>query len=296
MDIFAKPKNRMRMEFWEKHIPAYLTDKGNIVRTVIFTALFALLFINIYAPFGVNAWFEVTRVELFFYSSVVILAGVMVVVISRIIMYRLTKSTRLQYWHYGLWIFLEIVCMAFAYVVIEKLVLKDSRTLWDAFQVSLQNTALIILLPYFVLWLYFSWRDKNEKLQQLMEQGQVQGKGRKMVPFHDERGVLKFSVKEDDIYFLEAADNYVTINYFEKDKITYYLLRSTLKKLEDSLQGTSLYRCHRSYMVNADKVKLIKKEKDGLFIQLDLYSDKAIPLSKTYADHFLKEFAGIGMV
>lgn len=284
------------MDFWEHYIPAYLTDKGNIVRTVLFTALFALLFINIYAPFGVNTWFDVTRVQLFFYSSLVVLAGVMIVVISRVMMYQLAKKSNLRYWQYSLWIFIEIVCMALVYVIVEKLVLKDTRTAIEAFKISLQNTALIILLPYLVLWLYFSWRDKNEKLQRLIELSQQPGKSRKMVSFYDERGVLKFSVKEDDVYYLEAADNYVTIYYYDKSKLSYFLLRSTLKKLENTLTDSPFFRCHRSYMVNADKVKLIKKEKEGLFIQLGLNNDKNIPLSKTYADPFLKEFAGLGLV
>ena len=33
-------------------LPKYLTDKGNIVRLIALTAAFALVFINIYAPFG----------------------------------------------------------------------------------------------------------------------------------------------------------------------------------------------------------------------------------------------------
>jgi len=38
---------------WQEKIPAYLTEKSNIVRLILFTAAFALIFINLYAPFGV---------------------------------------------------------------------------------------------------------------------------------------------------------------------------------------------------------------------------------------------------
>jgi hypothetical protein len=36
----------------QKEIPAYLMLKSNIVRLILFTAFFALIFINVYAPFG----------------------------------------------------------------------------------------------------------------------------------------------------------------------------------------------------------------------------------------------------
>ena len=61
-----------------KKLPVYLTEKGNIVTTILFTAGFALLFLNLYTPFGVATWFEVSRPTLLLYASGVILAGVLV--------------------------------------------------------------------------------------------------------------------------------------------------------------------------------------------------------------------------
>ena len=71
-----------------KKLPGYLTEKGNIVTHILFTAGFALLFLNLYTPFGVATWFEVSKPTLLIYSSGVILAGILVVAISRIIMYQ----------------------------------------------------------------------------------------------------------------------------------------------------------------------------------------------------------------
>ncbi len=75
------------MADFQKPIPSYLNEKRNIIRMVIFTSLFALVFINIYSPFGADRWFNLTRLEFLTYSSLVILTGVLVVVVSRIIMY-----------------------------------------------------------------------------------------------------------------------------------------------------------------------------------------------------------------
>lgn len=64
-----------------------------------------------------------------------------------------------------------------------------------------------------------------------------------------------------------------------------------MKKTEENLAGTSIIRCHRSYMVNFEKVKVIRKDKDGLKLELDNPEVIDIPLSKTYADSVLHTFA-----
>jgi len=43
----------------QKEVPSYIVEKGNIIRLIIFTASFALVFINLYSPFGVTYWFTV---------------------------------------------------------------------------------------------------------------------------------------------------------------------------------------------------------------------------------------------
>ena len=103
-----------------KKLPAYLTEKGNIVTTILFTAGFALLFLNLYTPFGVSTWFEVSKPTLLVYSSGVILAGVLVVAISRILMYHHVKRGKsLLIWHYLIWVAAEIIAMALFFTLFE---------------------------------------------------------------------------------------------------------------------------------------------------------------------------------
>ena len=42
------------MPDFQKPIAPYLIEKKNIVNLILFTALFALVFINIYSPFGAD--------------------------------------------------------------------------------------------------------------------------------------------------------------------------------------------------------------------------------------------------
>lgn len=274
----------------QQPLPHYLVEKKNLLRLVLFTSLFALVFINIYSPFGADKWFNVTQLEFFTYSSLVILTGVLVVVISRIIMYYTCRRQMIKIWQYLAWIAAEVFVMALFYALFEKFVLKDSRIFEDLVKQSARNTALVLLLPYSILWLYFSWRDKKEQIERMGENQGIQDNSRDMIPFYDEKGLLKFSVKKESLYYLESTENYISICYLNKGKVSKYLLRDTMKKMEESFAGSEIIRCHRSYMVNFEKVKVIRKDKDGLKLELDNASMIDIPVSKTFADNVMQTF------
>ncbi|WP_320052143.1 LytTR family DNA-binding domain-containing protein [uncultured Acetobacteroides sp.] len=273
----------------QKTIPSYITDKGNIVRLIFFTAAFALVFINIYSPFGVETWYNVTPLQLFFYSSLVILTGVLVVVASRVLMYQISKARTLLLWQYLLWILAEIIFMALFYTLYESVILHEKRGILELAKVSIQNTALIILLPYSVLWLYFSWKENKDKLEALI-QGDAPYDATKMVAFHDEKGILRLSLKAENLIYIEAADNYVNIHYYNKGKVSKFMLRNSLKRLEEMFASSEMVRCHRSYMVNFGKVKIIRKDKDGLRLELDVPNAQDLPVSKSYVESVMATF------
>ncbi len=276
---------------FQKPIPPYLNEKQNIVRLVLFTSLFALVFINTYSPFGADRWYNLTRLEFFTYSSLTILLGVLVVVLSRILMYHVCKRHIINIWQYLLWIFGEILIMALVYALFEKLFLKDTRLFADLVRNSSRNTALVLLLPYSILWLYFSWQDKKEQIERLADFQPLSDNTRNMIPFYDDKGILKFSIKKENLLYLESAENYVNICYLNKGKVSKYLLRDTLKKIEENFSGTEIIRCHRSYMVNFEKVKVIRKDKDGLKLEFDNPSVTDIPVSKTYVSSVMQTFS-----
>ena len=276
---------------FQKSIPHYLNEKKNIIRLILFTSLFALVFINIYSPFGADRWFNLTKLEFLTYSSLVILTGVLVVVISRIIMYHVGKDHAISLWEYLAWIAGEILMMALFYAIFEKFVLRDNRIFTDLVKLSARNTALVLLLPYSVMWLYFSWRDKKEQIERMEEVQFPSGSSRDMIPFYDDKGVLKFSITKENLFYIESSENYVSICYMNKGKVSKYLLRDTLKKMEEIFTGTEIIRCHRSYIVNFDKVKVIRKDRDGLKLEIDHPQVIDIPVSKTYVENVMKTFS-----
>ncbi len=280
------------MFIWENKIPDFLIEKKNIVRMVLFTALFALAFINFYAPFSIETQFNVTDLQLFFYSSLVILTGVLVVVISRILLYRYSRKNNVTYLQYALWIMGEIICMTIVYSVLDKYVVQDPRNMESILRITLKNTALVLLLPYTFSWLYFAWQEKSKKLEELSKTDSPKGMPKRMINFHDEKGTLRFSVFSENLLYIESADNYITVYYLNKGGLSRFLVRTSMKNMEKNLSDYNIIRCHRSFMVNIDKVRILRKEKDGLHLELDLDKPFDLPVSKTYVNNVLEAFSG----
>jgi len=277
-------------------IPEYLYEKSNIIRLILLTASFALFFINVFQPFGSRAWYpNISEFKYFFFSSLIILTGMLVVVVSRLIMLKYTKQRGIQYWLYGCWVLIEILAMSMFYTLFSKFIPEEGmhRDFWIIFKQSIVNTSLVLLLPYAILWLYFSWRDKNIMLQKITNNETEPTNPRKnIIAFPDEKGEIKISIVLDNLLFVDSADNYATIHYLNKSKVSHFLIRNSLKWMEKNLTNRSpLVRCHRSYLVNLDKVKVFRKTKDGIFLELDAENIPDIPVSKTYYETVMAKFS-----
>ncbi|MDP3437292.1 MAG: LytTR family DNA-binding domain-containing protein [Bacteroidales bacterium] len=263
------------------NIPDHINNKRNIVRLIGFTALFALVFINIYKPFSSSLWYNISEFMFFVYSSLVILTGLLVVLMSRIAMYLYSRRHSISYSKYALWVFLEILFMSLFYTMYT-IILNRERDVMDSFESSFINTALVLLLPYTALWFYFGWKESTKRLEKIESEDKEEVDIHGNITFNDEKGVLRLSVLCNDLLYIESSENYVVINYSSKGKIKRYLLRNTLKNIEGALERSRIIRCHRSYLVNLERAKVIRRDKEGLFIELDSDGVIDIPVSKSY--------------
>ncbi|NDP21327.1 MAG: LytTR family transcriptional regulator [Paludibacter sp.] len=277
-------------------IPAYLYEKSNVIRLVFFTAIFALLFINIFQPFNSREWYpNISEFKYFFFSSLIILTGMLVVVISRLIMVRYTTKHELLVWQFALHVIGEVIAMSLFYTIFSKFFprIGAEREILDIFIQSIKNTSWVLLLPYSILWLYFSWREKNQLLEKITRNdSDIETPKRNLIAFPDEKGEIKITIMLENLLFVDSADNYATIHYLNKSKVSHFLIRNSLKWMEENLTKESpLVRCHRSYIVNLDKVKVLRKTKDGIFLELEDANTPDIPVSKTYYERVMTKFS-----
>ena len=331
----------------QKKIPDYYVTKDNIIFFLIFVFLYSLLFVNIFTPFQ-GAWYNIlhySRTQLFTDTLIITSGGTIVLLISRMIMYYMHKRKPLNQMQYWFWHILEVFCIAFLYALIVHFATKDTREFSEIFARAVVFVPTILIIPVIITLLYFSTREKDEKISvlesqqtesntsnnsnesfenQVVKSNNIQEKDfsfpddfsgddmvldnhltsvakpasvsdrqesptentalSKIINFFDDKDELQLSLRLDHIYYIESAENYVHINYKNKESIERFTLRSSLKKQQEKLEKYGFIRCHRSYLVNFANILLLRKDKDGPYLDFGESGLKQIPISKTYLD------------
>ena len=283
--------------------PKYLLERRNQIIMVLFVSVFAIVFINIFKPFESSQWItskNFSPTKYFVWSSALVLLGMTVVAISRIIMYNyaIRHPRNITIFKYSIWVFVEFLLLAGAFTILAIITSRRggiSINTEDPLVVyiqAMQNTVYILFIPYIVCILFFSYQEKSAKLRELMDEN-IGFKSNSLISFRDERGVLQLSVAKENLLYIESADNYICIWYTKNDQLKKQLLRITMKEISEQLAETNVVRCHRSYMVNLDLVKVMRREKENLFLELGYPNIKEIPISKTYGEQVLRRLMPI---
>lgn len=281
----------------EKKIPSYLLEKNQLIGSVVFSVFFAIVFLNIYTPFSSTAWFDMSKSVFFVYTIAVIAIATSIIVISRTILYKMRNKIRLNYLQYGIWMIAEVVIIAMFYSFITwRYINQSEKGFFEIMSKSILYTSLILVIPYSIAILYCALDDRNKTLR-LLRYGNVVSDGEdhpldsELIHLTDNNGNLRLSIKLENLYYIESQDNYIKVYYMNKGLLSNYMLRCKLKTIEDSFIDSPLVRCHRSYIINTSKVKILRKEKEGLLVDMDCRGINAIPVSKSYSDNVLRKFS-----
>lgn len=153
----------------------------------------------------------------------------------------------------------------------------------------------VAVYPYAFYWLLVERIDRDMRIAEAqrtivrLRQGDER-ESRNVLQFVDDKGTVKLVVGTDNVISIEAAGNYVTIFYLTGNRLMRYSLRNTLKGIEELCSGGPLVRCHRSYFINLNKVKLLRKASDGIYAEIDCEGVNDIPVSKSYSAEVTRRF------
>ena len=277
-----------------KPIPSFIYSKANQIFMILFVPLFALVFIGTYRPFNfgrvgeiLNAHINVSEETMvLLVALIMVLSGMAIGAISRVIMSAYTKRHTLTYLGYIVWILGEIGAMATLFTLFS--LFTDLATpLPELFRNNFIKTALIVFIPYPLSYILFVLRDKIHQLRMLRKQIEANETvlQRAYIQILDEKGEIRLSIKRENLVLIESADNYVCVYYINGDKTKKTMVRNTLARVAEHLKGSSVVRCHRSYMINLDHAKVMHRDKEGVFIELGIDGMPDVPISRTYSDN-----------
>ncbi len=278
------------------HAPQFLMEKRSIFLFLILVSIFEILFLAVYTPMGlIRTGEELTQWSPILYMVILAASGLVTLIASRILLYHRQKRKPLKVYEYLIWVVVEIVLFTLmlsviAYSINANKSLHFIPLLWRV----LLDVISVLLVPYIISTLLFLLREKKQEIAALnamiIEQSTQSTSPDEMINFYDKGGRLAFSTKKKNVLYVEASDNYTNIHYVNENKEDCFILHSSMKQLEQAYAKEGMLRCHRGYLVNIANVKVLRKEKDGLAIELS-QSDKIIPVSKTYVDKVVHCFA-----
>lgn len=90
------------------------------------------------------------------------------------------------------------------------------------------------------------------------------------------------------LLYIESSDNYSTLVTEEDGHTRKALLRSSLSRLEGQITNPAIVRCHRSYIVNLDRVEKITGNAQGYKLHL-LNGVYVIPVARKYNNTFISK-------
>ena len=279
-------------------IPKYLLGKYQLIGTVTFSVLFAIVYLNLSIPFSDTAWFSLGNSALFLMTLAYISIAIITLVFSRMLMYRSRKAIEHTYLSYVLWCIIEVmaICGLYTWLTVGVTGAAPEEHL-EIFQRAAKYGCIALGIPYVISGMYFAIIDKNNTIRLMNYDNVVTDEPAKSeaplqkITLFDNSGALKLSLNLDNLYYIESDDNYIKVWYTDsKGELKQYMLRCRLKTVEEGFKGSGLVRCNRKYIVNIHKVATLRKESEGYVLDLENEAIPPLPVTKTYVDPVLAYF------
>ena len=288
-----------------KKAPRFLLESRTLAGSVVAIVLFSIIFMLIYGPYSSTSWLTllvdqsqgtgwVNRFYSVMASVLFYLVAIAFLGLSKVVLYYIGKKVQLYNGHLVSWIGGEVVLISLIYTVFTILLnLANPNLFLPIWGRAVLVLSFIIVVPYIICLQHATNRHQSQLLDRLgmnMVNDKVEGADSKLINLVDSTGKLKMSINVDSLYYVESQDNYVKIYYDSDGKLCNYMLRSTTKSIETKF-GEWLVRCHRGYLVNKNKIRIFRNDRDGMYICLMHDNIRQIPVSKSYASNIQRVIA-----
>lgn len=254
-------------------LPPIMTALRSNLITLVTLPLFWLSFVLLYQP---KMWVELLEKSqsLSFNVSIIVCILFGVVLISRGILLAVHRTLDLNWSKMVLWMFFEMLAMSLFTALYLTLLNKGEYTYFYMLGDCMYGMVLTMVYPYLLLSLAFAYLDRIDEDHTYDDS---------LMRFVDNTQKLKLMIASSAVLYVEADENYVHVRYMEGERVKDYPLRASMKSLEELMQKHGLLRCQRSYYINPQHIKVLRRDKEGMIsAELDVPNQKSIPVSPKY--------------
>lgn len=157
-----------------------------------------------------------------------------------------------------------------------------------SYLLHLLEVSSILIFPFAATLFYFRFRKLEKDYYRVLSVSKGQLKLDELLKLKGDYKKDEIALKPKDIVYLTSEDNYVGLNYLDGEILKKYLIRSTLSKIEESLNSNYFMRCHRSYLINLKHIKSYSKSQGRVWIKIDGVEDQ-VPVSRSAEPLLLKK-------
>ena len=260
-----------------------LDQSGHRWILILVVVIFTVFFLNVFVPFNSNQWHNDSGIVQFLQFSGFALIGGLTLIITQFGVRSFLAIKSMTTGFFALWVLGEIALVVVGFTLYESLLAGSFSSFFSLIGLIFKYTLLSISIPYSIALLYISYRIRISEIGEL--RNKTERAVTDLLDLSDEKGVIRFSVSVDQLLYFESADNYVFVYYFQNGKPEKGILRNSLKNVEILVDGLSIIRCHRSFMVNLEKIEFVNYEKAKCQVKLQNI-DTFIPVSRKYFPMF----------
>jgi len=255
------------------------------ITTIVLIAVFVFLFLYFFRPFGMNNISGNILLITLGYGGVTLFIGLFITVLIPTIFKKYfteEKWTTAREVAFTLLIILLISSGNFIYSWIIKLAPFNI----SAFIAFILFTTAVAIIPVFItviikqnILLRRNLANAIELSESLYHKKRMPGENQ-LITIRAENPKDNLQVLPQNIILLKAAENYVEVYLFQNSKIECKLIRTTLKSAHDDLKTFSqFYRCHRTYIINLEKVERVTGNAQGFRLVISNI-EESIPVSR----------------
>lgn len=259
-----------------------ITGAHSILMHTLALPVFFLLFSVFYEPFGIDRMLTLENSSFTFNVTMLFCILLVSMSVTRCWLYFIGKVHELSRIEYALWCVAEVLIVSLFIALYLSLMMDSAPPYYELVGKALKMTAAICIYPYLFIWATFEAKAKIASLSQKSDDTSL-------IRFYDEYKKLRFVIAPEAVLYIKSEDNYAQIHYLDKGKPQKFILRSSMKALEETLKQHGLIRCHRSYFVNPPFIKIVHRNKAGLIVaELNQDGYESIPISPKYQDQIAK--------
>lgn len=273
------------MSKWKKwlHQPIAL-ETGTLARyrQAVFFGAFVFLFLFTFQPFGLNGTGpDLLRITLG-YGAV---CFVVMIFLNVLLMRLFPNYFEEDRWTLGrdiFWNIVNILTIGFFNLLFSTWI-GIAKITWKSILYLEFYTLLVAIFPVTVaiFWKERLLRRRHEKASDDIRSITLMHPSSNatiLVPSDNEGE--SFHLQLQDLIYLQSAENYIEVHFMENAVLKKTMIRYTLKQLSTDWNGhQSLYRCHKSYLINLYHVEEVSGNAQGLRVKLKGV-DRQIPVSR----------------